>query len=103
MKKKLTLVIDDEVIDRAKRLARSRGESLSELVETYLADQTEGEDWTPPPKSVLARLTGALMTDASGRSDDDRLEQALREKYGCGSGQARVNQKPNPKPRLTPH
>jgi len=61
------------------------------------------EHRTPPPKSVLARLTGALITDASGRSDDDRLEQALREKYGCGSGQARVNQKPNPKPRLTPH
>jgi len=35
MKSKLTLRLDDEVKERAKRLARQRGTSVSKLVEDY--------------------------------------------------------------------
>lgn len=81
MKKKLTLVIDDEVIERAKRHARSQGSSLSELIETYLTEQTSDDSWSPPAGSIMARLTGAITPDSSGKSDDERRQQALREKY----------------------
>lgn len=81
MKKKLTLVIDDEVIERAKRHARAKDISLSELVEHYLVEQTQSEGWNPPKGTVLSRLTGAVQQDTSQKSDDERLYQALRDKY----------------------
>jgi hypothetical protein len=81
MKKKFTLVIDDEVIERAKRHARSLNTSVSDLVEAYLVEQTHHETWTPPTGTILSRITGAVRPDAQDQSDDDRREQALREKY----------------------
>ena len=81
MKKKLTLVIDDEVIERAKRHARAQSTSVSEMVESYLTEQTRDEGWSPPSGSVLARLTGAVTPDPSASSDEERLERALRDKY----------------------
>jgi len=41
MKSELTLRIDEELKDSAKRLAKDRGKSLSELVESYLRILTE--------------------------------------------------------------
>jgi len=38
MKTKLTLTIDKKVIDRAKRYSQKKGRSLSDIVETYLAE-----------------------------------------------------------------
>ena len=38
MKRKLTITIDDALLDEAERLARSRGLSLSSLVETSLRE-----------------------------------------------------------------
>lgn len=43
MKKRLTLSIDPDVVTMAKRYARSRGMSLSALVEQYLAETTNQE------------------------------------------------------------
>lgn len=44
MKSKLTLRIDEEVKEAAKRLAQERGESLSGLVEAYFRILTEQSD-----------------------------------------------------------
>lgn len=61
---KLTLSVDERVVERAKHYAADRGTSVSRLVETYLdlvarrpggAHAREGS--TPP---VLARLRGSL-------------------------------------------
>lgn len=82
MKKKLTLVLDSEVIARAKRMARSNGESLSDVVERYLTEQTQTESWVPEAGSVMDKLTGAIQADQSGMDDKDRLYQAIREKHG---------------------
>ena len=38
MERKLTITIDDALLDEAERLARSRGPSLSSLVETSLRE-----------------------------------------------------------------
>jgi len=61
---KLTLTVDERVVERAKRYAQIRGTSVSRLVETYLdlvgrapAVAGERQGRTPP---VLARLRGSL-------------------------------------------
>ncbi len=81
MKKKLTLVVDEEVIERAKRLAKYRDASVSEMVEQYLIDETKDEAWTPPKGSLLSTLTGSVPHVVSNQSDDERLEKAIRDKH----------------------
>ena len=51
MKKRLTLTIDEELIERARRVSEERGKSLSESVEGYfnvlrakLRDEREKEE-----------------------------------------------------------
>lgn len=43
MKTKLTVTVDEEIVPRAKRFARSRGISLSQLIERGLRECTSGE------------------------------------------------------------
>jgi len=81
MKKKLTLVVDEEVIERAKRLAKYRDASVSEIVEQYLIRETKDEIWTPPKGSLLSSLTGSVPQSDKDLSDDERREIALREKH----------------------
>lgn len=60
MTTKLTLTIEDDVIDSAKAYARKRGESLSNLVETYLKSiiAPENEDAELSPR--VKKLKGAI-------------------------------------------
>lgn len=58
MTTKLTLTLDDKVIKRAKKYARAKGRSVSELVESYFRSLTEGssepiDELTPSVKSLL--------------------------------------------------
>jgi hypothetical protein len=58
MTTKLTLTIDDKVIQGAKRYARAKGRSVSELVESYfksLADlnNESSEELSPSVKSLM--------------------------------------------------
>lgn len=52
MTTKLTLTMEDSVIDSAKKYARSRGKSLSDIVENYLKSITvqENKDEQLSPK-----------------------------------------------------
>ncbi len=64
MKTKLTLTIDREVIDKAKKFARRNGTSLSQLVEGQfrkLGEKSFAEKWygkfkVPVPKEEDVRL-----------------------------------------------
>ncbi|HEX8030238.1 MAG TPA: DUF6364 family protein [Vicinamibacterales bacterium] len=59
---KLTLSVDERVIERAKRYARTRGTSVSGLVEQMLdlaASASEQPDMEPP---VLGKLRGSLKS-----------------------------------------
>ena len=63
---KLTLSVDERVIERAKDYARTRGTSLSGLVEQMLdlaASGTADSQLTPP---VLHRLRGSLKRGSQG-------------------------------------
>jgi hypothetical protein len=67
---KLTLSVDEAVVERAKRYAAKRGTSVSRLVETYLdllsRPETPTEEKVPP---ILARLQGALKGVKFDRDD----------------------------------
>ena len=73
MKQKLTITIDAELLPAAKRYARSRGVSLSSLIEQSLREMA-GED----SPSFSARWRGRLQ--AAEREDDPRYA-ALAKKY----------------------
>lgn len=58
MTTKLTLTLDDNVIRRAKRYAKAKGRSVSELVEVYFKSITElnenqSDDLAPSVKSLM--------------------------------------------------
>jgi len=63
MKARLTVTIDEEILPRAKRFARSHGISLSQLIERGLREHDSGET-----RSFSERWRGAFRPAA--RSDD---------------------------------
>ena len=73
MKQKLTITVDAELLPVAKRYARSRGVSLSSLVEQSLREMAR-ED----APSFASRWRGKFR--AAGREDDPRYD-ALAKKY----------------------
>lgn len=73
MKQKLTITVDAELLPLAKRYARSRGVSLSALVERYLKEMA-GEG----APSFSSRWRGKFR--AAEREDNPRYD-ALAKKY----------------------
>jgi hypothetical protein len=57
---KLTLSVDERVIERAKSYARARGTSVSGLVEQMLDLAASGSDRPEATPPVLSRLRGSL-------------------------------------------
>jgi hypothetical protein len=68
---KLTLSVDEAVVERAKRYAARRGTSVSRLVESYLDSlarrpEAAGEATLPP---ITKRLSGILRGSRLTRED----------------------------------
>jgi len=57
---KLTLSVDDRVVSRAKRYAKQRGVSISEMVEAYLAAVAEPSSPATRDAPILRSLRGSL-------------------------------------------
>ena len=74
MKTKLTITIDQDLLPKAKRYAKSRGVSLSSLVEDALERMTGADDAT----SFVDRWRGSMRL----ADRDDERYRALVEKYG---------------------
>jgi hypothetical protein len=74
---KLTLSVDEKVVEGAKKYAEQRGTSVSRLVEEYLSVVSRGAavDEDPP---MLARVRGLLK---GGHLDERDYRRHLREKY----------------------
>lgn len=68
MQAKLTLELEQHLIERAERFAEASGKSVSELVADYLAhldQQDEGEEKLPPlTQSLSGILEGASIDEA---------------------------------------
>jgi len=75
MTRRLTLSVDSAVIERAKRMAKERGTTISRLVEAYL-DRVSPVPKTAREPPVLRRLRGSLK---GVRTEDYRRH--LRQKY----------------------
>ena len=73
MKHKLTITVDAELLAVVRRYARSRGVSLSSLVEQSLRAMVEEDE-----PSFSSRWRGKFL--AAGREDDSRYER-LAKKY----------------------
>jgi Family of unknown function (DUF6364) len=80
---KLTLTIEQSVIERAKQYARSRNRSVSKLVEEYLSNVSglKGTELKLEGAPITRRLTGAFAAQDTGQDDQDLLEVALMEKH----------------------
>ena len=72
MKQKLTITVDGELVPKAKRYARSRGVSLSSLIEAELRELVSGE-----APSFASRWRGEFEP---AELEDPRYE-ALAKKY----------------------
>lgn len=60
MKKKLTLTIEKSVSEKAKRLAKKEGTSVSQWVEELLIEKTRSvSDWQPEPGSWTQKMLGS--------------------------------------------
>ena len=76
---KLTLSVDEKVIERAKRYAQERGTSVSRLVETFLGhlSTSNATELELPP--ITRRLHGVLRTSRASRKEHlDYLSRKYR-------------------------
>ena len=81
MTTKLTLTLDDKVIRRAKRYAKAKGRSVSELVESYFksitaTDSNPSEELTSSVKSLLGSFKAPKDFDYK-----QVLQEEKRRKY----------------------
>ncbi len=82
---KLTLSVEKELVEQAKKLAKDEGTSLSSMFARFLdaviKQRRTTTKFTPGP--ITRRATG-LAKFPKGKSDRELLEEALAEKYGIG-------------------
>jgi hypothetical protein len=76
---KLTLRMDDRLIDRAKRYSDRSGKSVSQMVADYFSlieadEDIPGTEITPRVRALLGSLKGASVTE-------DDYRRHLEEKY----------------------
>jgi hypothetical protein len=73
-RRKLTLSVDEQIIERAHRYSRRHNTSISQLVSNYLARLSESEREHPYTPTVR-RLIGILPSDVSVEEYDRHLEE----------------------------
>lgn len=80
---KLTLSINQSVIDEAKEYAKSNGRSLSKIVEEYLKSLSKPEksEKSTPPHKLVMELKGSVKMPKELISYKEILQDALVEKY----------------------
>lgn len=81
MNTKLTLTIEQEIIEKAKAYAKSKGRSLSDIVENYFKAITQKEQ---PIETEDTPITDSLRGSFKAPKDFDykkELTKALTKKY----------------------
>lgn len=83
MSNKLTLSIDQEIIERAKHYAKLQGRSLSNIIEEYLKSISKdaSKNKTQELSKIVKELKGSIKLPKDMKSYDELLEDALLEKY----------------------
>lgn len=83
MQTKLTLSIEQSLIEQAKQYAKARGQSLSQVIEQYLRSvthQTETGKETDAVSPTVQSMRGAFK-EPKGFDYERELSDALAEKY----------------------
>jgi hypothetical protein len=80
MTTKLTLTMEDGVIDAAKVYARKKGKSLSGIVENYLKSITNADETKASLSPKVTKLMGVIKLPEDFDYKKD-LGKALMEKY----------------------
>lgn len=93
MKKKLTLRMEKDMIERAKAYAKERGLSVSKLVENYFAaltaprpeddrDEDGREQLSPITRSLVGCLRGPETERFTGHPDEEgHVDADVRKEY----------------------
>lgn len=83
MNTKLTLSIDQEVIEAAKDYAKKHGKSLSNIVEEYLKALSEKKSTKERVElsKIVKELKGSIRLPKDSKSFNELLQDALIEKY----------------------
>ena len=84
MDTKLTLTIEQSVIEKAKVHAKQKGQSLSDMVENYLRSVThstgqEAGEMVASP--LVSSLRGSFKPNSEG-DDKEELTSILEKRYG---------------------
>ena len=83
-KQNLNLSIEESIKERAKRIARERGISVSRFFEELVIKQDDPEEWTPTPGSAAYKIYNLIPESERVDHYDykKRKEEALKKKYG---------------------
>ncbi|HET9057546.1 MAG TPA: DUF6364 family protein [Chitinophagaceae bacterium] len=80
MTAKLTLTVEKDIIDLAKKYARKKGRSLSDLIENYLKTLVQKEDTKNSLSPNVKKLLGSVKAPKSFDYKKE-LEDVLNKKY----------------------
>jgi len=81
MSTKLTLRLDDKLINNAKKAARSRGVSLSKMVGDYFNTISSQQKKEIQESPVLSEISGILPPRTDAKKLVKRYKRHLEEKY----------------------
>jgi len=81
MSTKLTLRLDDGVIKKAKKRAKTKGVSLSRMVEDYFKSVAEMEQLEVRESPVLYEIAGVLSGKTRAEKLKSEYRKHLSEKY----------------------
>jgi len=80
MNTKLTLKLDEEVVERAKAYAELRGTSLSRMVESYFVGLTHERQGAKRPAGLVGELAG-LLAGVHIEDEKEGYTEYLTKKY----------------------
>ena len=83
MTKKLTLTIDEDVIEKAKRYAKGTQRSLSEMIQKYLEslDAPEDNEELSPKREKLLKMIPKDIPQYTDEELDNLRRDYLEKKY----------------------
>lgn len=81
MHTKLTLRLDEQLIENAKVFAQQSGKSLSQIVADYFVQLGKSESNTQPLPPITASLKGSLHTINHQDNDKHDYHRYLEDKY----------------------
>lgn len=80
MKQKITLSLDEHIVQNATSYAHSRGENLSQLIENYLSNLSNTSENEEIPEDIL-RWKGIIKLE-EGQEYDAIIQKGILKKQG---------------------